>query len=147
MYPRLTLCIPTLNKYDFLKENLPKYLSNTYIDEIVISDESGDDCKKILQDFSFQVVEKKIILSTNPIKKGVSLAKYDWVCLIDADRFLGVGYFEAWLTYIKLNGLEDSSIYQIQEVITKTDYKALPLKEGENCIFNKHHFLRQASIL
>ncbi len=46
--PKLSLCIPTYNRYDrFLSSNIPKYLLNPYIDEIVISDEDGADIEKI----------------------------------------------------------------------------------------------------
>ena len=47
-----SLCIPTMDRYDsFLIANLPKYLSNKRINEIVISDENGNDVKKIQKDF------------------------------------------------------------------------------------------------
>ena len=43
-----SLCIPTINRYDnFLSKYLPLYINNTLIDEIVISDENGNDAKKI----------------------------------------------------------------------------------------------------
>ena len=43
-----SLCIPTLNRFDeYLKINLPKYLDNKLIDEIIISDENGNDINKI----------------------------------------------------------------------------------------------------
>lgn len=42
-----SLCIPTMNRFDsYLKNNLEKYLQNNLIDEIVISDENGNDIKK-----------------------------------------------------------------------------------------------------
>ena len=43
-----SLCIPTINRYDdFLSKYLPLYLDNEHIDEIIISDENGEDAKKI----------------------------------------------------------------------------------------------------
>ena len=48
-----TLCIPTLNRFDdFLSKYLPKYLENNLINEIIITDENGDDVNKIKNAFS-----------------------------------------------------------------------------------------------
>ena len=47
---KFSLCIPTMDRYDkFLSINLPKYINNLFIDEIIISDENGNDIKKIKQ--------------------------------------------------------------------------------------------------
>ena len=41
-----------MNRYDdFLSIYLPKYLSNPYIDEILINDENGNDYSKIKKIF------------------------------------------------------------------------------------------------
>jgi hypothetical protein len=48
-----SLCITTKDRYnDFLSEYIPKYLENPYIDEIIISDENGNDFNKIKERFS-----------------------------------------------------------------------------------------------
>ena len=48
-----TLCIPTLNRFDdFLSKNLPKYLTNELITEIIITDENGNDVNKIKNTFT-----------------------------------------------------------------------------------------------
>jgi hypothetical protein len=49
--PKLSLCIPTKNRWNFLKVNIPKYLENPYINEIVICDENGEDAKMIQETF------------------------------------------------------------------------------------------------
>ena len=52
MSVNISLCIPTMNRYDsFLKNNLTKYLQMDLIDEIVICDENGEDVKKIQEIF------------------------------------------------------------------------------------------------
>ena len=44
-----TLCIPTMDRYDnFLSKNLPLYVDNPLINEIIITDENGNDVDKIL---------------------------------------------------------------------------------------------------
>jgi hypothetical protein len=50
-YMSLSLCIPTIDRWDFLSVNLPKYLANPYINEIIITDENGNDAKKIKETF------------------------------------------------------------------------------------------------
>ena len=48
-----SLCIPTMDRFDnFLSKYLPKYLENEYINEIVITDENGNDIEKIKKEFS-----------------------------------------------------------------------------------------------
>ena len=43
-----SLCIPTMERFDiFLSRYLPKYLANEYINEIIITDENGNDIEKI----------------------------------------------------------------------------------------------------
>jgi hypothetical protein len=92
-----------------LKNSLKEYLKNPYIDEIVICDENGNDVKEISREFPN---ESKLRLYTNENKlkafynkrKVVSLAKNDWVALIDSDNFAPVEYFEAWEKYINENG-------------------------------------------
>ena len=47
-----TLCIPTIDRFDnFLSKYLPHYLNNPLIKEIIITDENGNDAKKIQNAF------------------------------------------------------------------------------------------------
>jgi hypothetical protein len=96
---QLSLCIATMDRWDFLKNTLPKYLDNPYIAEIVISDENGNDAKFIQAHFD----NPKIKISINETRLGgfrnkrmaVSKATNTWVCLADSDNFLPLSYFEA----------------------------------------------------
>ena len=69
--PPLTLCIPTMDRWDFLKINLPQYLANPYISEIIISDENGRDAEKIRATFN----DPKIRVSVNETRLGPFLNK------------------------------------------------------------------------
>ena len=43
-----TLCIPTIDRFDkFLSRYLPEYINNSLINEIIITDENGNDIDKI----------------------------------------------------------------------------------------------------
>ena len=37
-----SLCIPTMDRFDFLKTYLQEYIENELIDEIIITDEKSD---------------------------------------------------------------------------------------------------------
>ena len=68
-----SLCIPTMNRFNnYLSKYLPLYLKNSMIDEIIISDENGNDSKKILERFG---ENKKIKVYTNSEILGPFLNK------------------------------------------------------------------------
>ena len=82
-----SLCIPTMNRYDdFLAKNLPNYIKNEYINEIIITDEDGNDIDKIMSTFPNN---EKLNLIKNETKlgpflnkhKACSFAKNEWIVL------------------------------------------------------------------
>jgi hypothetical protein len=79
-----SLAIPTMDRYDkYLKEYLPKYIKNKYINEIVICDENGEDYKKIQDEFGKC---KKIKLFKNDSRLGVlknKIKTLSWSTLSD----------------------------------------------------------------
>lgn len=80
MNPKISLCIPTKNRWKFLQNYIPKYLTNPYIDEIVICDENGEDKKLIETTFpknsKIRVYQNSAILGPFRNKQKVaSLAK------------------------------------------------------------------------
>ena len=138
MIPKLSLCIPTYNRFDkFLSTNLTRYLINPYIDEIVICDENGEDRQKILAQFPN---ESKIKVYTNESILGafsnknrvVSLASNDWVCLMDSDNYASASYFEAWVTYINLNGLSSKKVYLPSYTIPQPNHEGFNYTEFQH---------------
>lgn len=102
-----TLCIPTMDRFDdFLINNLPKYLFNTYIDEIIITDENGNDANKIKNAFPDN---EKIKIFVNETRIGpflnklraCSFAKNEWIVLMDSDNFAPDEYFLKAQDYIE----------------------------------------------
>ena len=100
-----SLCIPTWIRFDdFLSKSLANYIDNSYIDEIIICDENGNDVEKIRQSFS----SKKLKLFINDKQLGPFLnklkcckfARNEWIVLLDSDNFADVGYFEAANAFI-----------------------------------------------
>jgi len=169
--PKVSLCIPTMRRWSFLKESIPKYLENPYIDEIVISDEDGADNREIFREFGASCA--KLRLFSNTQKLGVFLnkqaaaerASHDWVCLIDSDNYAPPSYFDAWAAQYEVNN--DLIVYAPSRTFSsKThggfDYRHLTgidinsknykeffkMPSAECClntanyIFNKHTFMK-----
>jgi len=116
MLPQISLCIPTYNRFDtFLEKNLKLYLDNPYIHEIIITDEDGKDMEKIKNNFSspklFVYKNDSILGAFLNKSRAVSLAKHEWICLMDSDNYAPPSYFEAWKKYTEQHGLEPKKIY------------------------------------
>lgn len=102
-----SLCIPTLDRFDdFLSRYLVQYLENEYINEIIITDENGEDIEKINKTFPNN---SKLILIKNESRlgpflnkiKACSFAKNEWIVLIDSDNFADKDYFVLAKKYIE----------------------------------------------
>lgn len=94
-----SLCIPTMDRFDnFLSKYLVKYLENEYINEIVITDENGNDIEKIKKAFPDN---NKLVLIKNQMRLGpflnkisaCSSVKNEWIVLMDSDNFADKNYF------------------------------------------------------
>lgn len=142
MYPKITLCIPTYQRFDFLKTNLVEYLKNPYIDEIVISDENGADNLQIQQHFPDQ--PKLKLFSNERIlgpflnkNKAVSYASNEWVCLMDSDNFAPVEYFEAWAKYIQKHELDTQTVYMPIRTIPQRGHRGFDYSEFQKMVWSK----------
>jgi hypothetical protein len=125
-FPNISLCIATYKRWNFLKENLPKYLENPYINEIIITDETGEDVEQIQKYFQnpklkLFVNEKRLHAFLNK-RESVLKASNEWVCLIDSDNFAPIEYFEAWKNYIEQNGLDSNTIYAPSRTFKENNY-------------------------
>jgi glycosyltransferase involved in cell wall biosynthesis len=94
-----------MDRWRFLKINIPKYLANSLIDEIVIIDETGLDYALLKEVYAS---EPKIKLFKNQKKLGpflnklecIKKASNDWVCLIDSDNYADEDYFLSFFSYV-----------------------------------------------
>jgi len=103
-----TLCIPTIDRYDnFLSKYLPNYINNDLINEIIITDENGNDIDKIKKNLN----SDKLKLIKNERRLGpflnklhaCSKASNEWIVLIDSDNFADEKYFQIANEYINSN--------------------------------------------
>ena len=104
-----SLCIPTMERFDsFLKTSLIEYVKYDLIDEIIITDETGNDAAKIAEFFKN---EPKIKVFKNESRLGPFLnklcctrkAKNEWIVLMDSDNFANEEYFKTAKEYIDKN--------------------------------------------
>ena len=111
-----TLCIPTMDRYNkFLSKNLPNYLENPYITEIIITDENGNDIQNIKNNLT---IPDKRKLFKNEKNLGPFLNKINacskatnkWIALIDSDNFADLNYFKIASNYIENTELSNNTI-------------------------------------
>ena len=116
-----------MDRWDFLKINIPKYLENPYIAEIVICDENGNDASKIISTFNdskIRVYKNNTCLGAFYNKqKVVSLAECEFVCLMDSDNFAPVSYFDAIIRHLGNNSLDSNTVYMPSKTIPQPNHK------------------------
>jgi len=105
-----------MNRYDkFLSEYIPKYIRNELIQEIIISDENGDDVKKIISQYPDN---SKLKLFINDTRLGpflnklnaCSKASNEWIVLMDSDNFADEKYFIIAKEYLGKNITTEKNI-------------------------------------
>jgi hypothetical protein len=115
--PKISLCITTMNRYkEYLSKYLPKYLDYDIFDEVIIVDENGLDKYQLDQAFKDN---HKIKIYTNDVRlgafknklKAISLAKNDWIYLLDSDNFIGPDFAKRLKEFTSQTILSERSIY------------------------------------
>lgn len=164
MVPPISLCIPTMGRWEFLKNYLPNYLNNPYIHEIVICDETGEDVKKIQETYGnftklkLYTNEKRLGAFLNK-EKAVRLASNPWVCLVDSDNFVSKQYFDAWCLFLDGKDPDPTKIYApsvasdwnfkhfIGTVITKQNVKEVYSKQYGGPLMNTGNYILHKSLM
>lgn len=126
---KVSLCIPTMRRWDFLKVVLPRYLENPFISEIIITDETGEDFDILT---SFYKDNEKIKVYKNAERLGaflnkltcMSYASNEWICLMDSDNFSDLSYFNEFESYTQ--GMPQSTMVYCPSFAKPTfDYRPL----------------------
>lgn len=100
----ISVCIATMRRFSFLKESIPRYLSNPHVSEIIIVDETGEDYEAITNQFS----DTKLKVYKNESRLGIlknklmsaSYATSDFISIMDSDNFADEKYFEAFKKFV-----------------------------------------------
>lgn len=142
-----SLCIPTMDRFDFLNRFLPHYCENPLITEIIISDENGNDTKQIEKNratygvnhikISCFVNEKRLgpfynklaalnRCKVNSADLGRCEGKSVFIALIDSDNFADLNYFSTAKNYIEKNNLSENFVLMPSFAKPRFSYKSVP---------------------
>ena len=157
-----------MNRFEFLKDSIPKYLDNKYIAEIIICDETGEDYDLITTTFNHPKLrvyknEKRLGCLRNKLNV-MSKATCEYICLFDSDNFVAENYFEAFNKSIHKSDifLPDKALpnfmftpfvdvnldkHTLREILRRYGNLTLNLLNTMNCIFSKDMSDKLQSIL
>jgi len=142
--PPLTLCIPTMNRWSFLEKNIPQYLQNPYIDDIVICDENGNDAAMIRTRFPDSRI--RVFVNDRCLgpylnkRKAVGLAKNKFICLMDSDNFAPLSYFQAWEKFLNGNPPNEHMIYAPYRTIRQANHEGFDYSALKGIYITKDNF-------
>lgn len=114
----LTVAIPTMERWSFLKDQIPKYLNDPNISFVLISDENGRDINVICElemdsDPKLRLYQNDTVLGVYGNKRQCFLkAPSEWVAVLDSDNKFDSDFFEAFLKAKERDGpLSEKTIY------------------------------------
>ena len=125
----LTIAIPTMRRWSFLKDSIPAYLARPEVAEIVVCDETGEDYDLLENAFGNLIAGKKLRLYKNEQRLGIyenkmkclSLATSPWVAVLDSDNIFDNDWFDT------LHSLDFSNTKMI---FASAEFKSVNIKNG-----------------
>jgi glycosyltransferase involved in cell wall biosynthesis len=127
---KITIAIPTMRRWSFLKDSVPAYVARPEVAEVIICDETGEDYELLQAAFGhLQSAKNKLRLYKNEQRLGIyenkkkclSLATTTWVALLDSDNIFGDDWFEA-LPYMDFS--------DEKRIFASADFKSVNVKTG-----------------
>lgn len=141
----LSICIPTMKRWNFLKDTIPEMLKHEIVKEIVICDETGEDIKEIEKsNFAkhpkLRLIqnEKRLGIYQNKRKVG-NLAEGEWIGILDSDNIFPDIWFEE-IESIITKDKEKKTIYgsaSFRNVHLETGKEERPCIEFDGLVLNK----------
>jgi len=120
----LTVAIPTMERWSFLKDQVPKYLADPNVSFLVISDENGKDinvmCELELDShIKLRLYQNDNVLGVYGNKRQCFIkAPSDWVAVLDSDNQFDASFFDAFLKCKERDGAKaDKTIYCAGEIV------------------------------
>lgn len=172
--PFLTIAIPTMNRWIFLKDTLPIYLARPEVREVIVCDETGEDVKAITASSFGKNPKLRLITNEKRLgiyqnkRKAISLAGAGadtWVALLDSDNIFNDDWFEmiAELDYtnpLKLYATADFKELNIQtgqvrypaerfsgRTVTKSSWNSLIMEPSANFIINDGNWILHSTAI
>ena len=94
----LTVAIPTMKRWSFLKTMLPVFLARPEVKEVVLCDETGEDYEAAAAAFSknpkLRLYKNETRLGIYENKKKVLSLCSGWVALLDSDNVFPDEWFD-----------------------------------------------------
>jgi len=114
----LTVAIPTMERWSFLKRQVPIFLEDPNVSYVVISDENGHDVRVFCEldldrDPKLRLYENEKVLGVYGNKRECFLkAPSDWVAVLDSDNKFEPTFFTEFLKAKERDGpLAEKTIY------------------------------------
>ena len=114
----LTVAIPTMERWSFLKTQVPIFLEDPNVSYLVISDENGHDVRVFCEldldrDRKLRLYENEKVLGVYGNKRECFLkAPSDWVAVLDSDNKFEPTFFTEFLKAKERDGpLAEKTIY------------------------------------
>ena len=106
--PFLSIAIPTMRRWSFLKDSLPLMLERPEVGEVIVCDETGEDAQQIqthLRNSKLRVVcnTQRLGIYHNK-RKALSLATYPLVAVLDSDNVFLDSWFDVLSDAVKEKG-------------------------------------------
>jgi len=125
----ITVAIPTMDRWSFLKDQLPKFLEDPNVDYVVISDENGNDISAICNveldsDVKLRLYQNDSQLGVYGNKRQCFLkSPSPWVAVLDSDNQFGPDFFSEFLKCKERDGPAAEKIIYCAGQIVRVDLK------------------------
>jgi glycosyltransferase involved in cell wall biosynthesis len=146
-----SVVIPNYNHSSFLMQRLDSVLSQTYpfFEVIILDDNSADNSRQIIDTYKGHDKISHIIYnkvnSGSPFlqwKKGIELAKYDWIWIAESDDFADPAFLEEAVKAISEN-TNAGIFYSDSFVVDENNHKiAERFSERKNNVFHTSKWSR-----
>jgi len=122
----ISVCIPTMRRFSFLRESIPNYLANPHVTELVITDETGEDYAAITAAFSHSKLRvyqnERRLGSVENKQRAASYATSEFIAILDSDNFADIAYFEAFKRYLATHAVPRTSVFLPSKANPNFDY-------------------------
>ena len=120
----LTVAIPTMDRWSFLQDQVPKYLADPNVAYVVISDENGKDINVMCEleldsNIKLRLYQNNAQLGVYGNKRQCLLkAPSPWVAVLDSDNKFEPEFFEAFLKCKERDGeAANKTIYCAGDIV------------------------------
>jgi len=135
--PKVSICVPTYNRKDYLKETLKSVFAQTYKDYevVVVDDGSTDGTEQMIKEgnYSIRYFRQKNQGEPSARNKLIELAKAEYITFIDSDDLLLPYAVEELVNVVEDNGSDVvafGTYVRIDEIGKEVKRKPLKLPSG-----------------